>query len=320
MSTVAGTGRKGGRYWAGLVLDIAFSLFLLAVAYVIVLQRLGVTEGGAPEPMAPFLAGLGVIVLWMVTLFAYSTAFEALLGRTPGGAVAGLRVVRSGGGRADPVRVVVRNFFRYLFPFLRRRADRIAGTEVVPSSRTAPRPAAAPWFPPRDDVVDEAKRRVGREAEEAVRDELYPLVRRGYFMFSNVEHRAFGDIDHVLVGPGGVFVVETKGHRGVVTADEISGELLRDGEPFERNFRAQVERQANHLASALFNSGRSVRYFICFARGEVRPNGRGELPAGVCSLRDLRTSVEAFAPILSPEAARKIVRRMERVYGSYPDH
>jgi hypothetical protein len=156
VSTVAGTGRKGGHYRAGLVLGIAFSLFLLAVAYVIVLRRLGVTEGGAPGPMAPFLAGLGVIVLWMVTLFAYSTAFEALLGRTPGGAVAGLRVARSGGGRADPVRVVVRNFFRYLFPFLRRHADRIAGTEVVPSSRTVPRPAAAPWFPPRDDVVDAA--------------------------------------------------------------------------------------------------------------------------------------------------------------------
>ncbi len=320
MSTVAGTGRKGGRYRTGLLLDIGFSLFLLAVAYVIVLQRLGVTEGGAPGPVAPFLAGLGVIVLWMVTLFAYSTAFEALLGRTPGGAVAGLRVVRRGGGRADPVRVVLRNFLRYLFPFLRRHADRIAGTEVVASSGTAARPPAAPWTPPRDDVVDETKRRVRREAEEAVRGELYPLVRRGYSLFSNVEHRAFGDIDHVLVGPGGVFVVETKGHRGVITADEVSDELLRDGEPFERDFRVQVEQQANHLASALFKSGRSVRYFICFARGEVRQNRRGELPAGVCSLRDLRPSVESSPPVLSPEGAQKIVRRMERVYGARPDH
>lgn len=115
-------------------------------------------------------------------------------------------------------------------------------------------------------------------------------------------------------------MIETKAHRGVITADELSGELLRDGEPFERDFRAQAERQANHLASAFFNSGRSVRYFVCFARGEVRPNGRGELPAGVCSLRDLRPSIEAFAPILSPEAARKIVRRIERVYGAYPEH
>ncbi len=319
MSTVAGTGRKGGRYRAGILLDIASSLFLLAVAYVLILQGLGVTEAGVPGGGAPFAAALGAIVLWMVTLFAYSTAFEAIFGRTPGGAVAGLRVVRSGGGRADPVRVVVRNFFRYLFPFLRRRADRLAGTEVVPSSGAVTRPAPAPWPPPRDDV-EEAKRRVGREAEEAVADELYPLVRRGYFLFSNVEHRAFGDIDHVLVGPGGVFVVETKGHRGVVTADETSGELLRDGEPFERNFRAQAERQANHLASALFNSGRPVRYFICFARGDVRPNSRGELPAGVCSLRDLRPSIEAIAPVLSPEGARKIVRRMERVYGAHPDH
>ncbi len=244
MSIVAGTGRKGGRYRAGLLLDIVSSLFLLAVAYVIVLQRLGVTEGGTPGPLAPFLAGLGVIVLWMATLFAYSTTFEAILGRTPGGAVAGLRVVRRGGGRADPVRIVLRNFFRYLIPFLRRHADRIAGTEVVALGGTVSRPTQAPRATPRNDYddVEEAKRRVGREAEEAVADELYPLVRRGYLLFSNVEHRAFGDIDHVLVGPGGVFVVETKGHRGVITADETSGELLRDGEPFERDFRVQAER------------------------------------------------------------------------------
>lgn len=319
MSTVANTGRKGGRYRAGLLLDVAFSVFLVAVAYVIALQGLGVTERKALGPSAPFVAGLGVIVLWMLTLFAYSTAFETLFGRTPGGAVAGLRVVRLGGGRANPVRVVLRNFFRYLFPFLRRHADRIAGTEVVASNATSSRRPGGSCAPPHDDL-EEAKRRVGREAEDAVADELYPLVRRGYFLFSNVEHRAFGDIDHLLVGPGGVFVVETKGHRGVVTADELSGNLLRDGEPFEKDFRAQAERQANHLASALFNSGRTVRYFICFARGEIRPNHRGELPAGVCSLRDLRHSIEAFHPILSPETARKIVRRVERVYGSHPDY
>jgi hypothetical protein len=319
MSTVAGTGRKDGRSRAGFLLDITLSIFLLAVAYVIVLQRLGVTEGGVPGAGAPFVAAVGVVLLWMVTLFAYSTAFEALLGSTPGGVMAGLRVVSRGGGRASPGPVVSRNLFRYLYPFVRRHADRIAGTEVVALGNRAPRPAGPPWGPPHDDV-EEAKRRVGLEAELAVAAELYPLVRLGYFLFSNVEHPAFGDIDHVLVGPGAVFVVETKGHRGVVTANEISGELMRDGEPFERDFRAQAERQANHLAKALFKSERSVRYFICFARGQVRPNRRGELPARVCSLRDLRPSIEAFASILTPQTARKIVRRIERVYGSFPDN
>ncbi len=320
MSTVAGTGRKGGRYRTGLLLDVAFSVFLLAVTYVVVLQRLGVTEGGVPGPSAPFVAAAGVIVLWMVTLFVYSTAFEALFDRTPGGARAGLTVIRRGGGRPGAARVAVCNFFRYLFPFLRNRADRIAGTEVMTSSRNASVPTPPPWAAPSGDDVEAAKRRVGREAELAVADELYPLVSRGYFLFANVEHRAFGDIDHLLIGPGGVFVVETKGHRGTVTADEISGELLRDGAPFERDFRAQAERQANHVAAAIFKGGRSVRYFICFARGEVRPNRRGELPAGVCSLRNLRASIESHAPILSPRTAQKIVRRIERVYGSFPDN
>ena len=203
--------------------------------------------------------------------------------------------------------------------------DRLGRVVEVPLGLKKPgqlgyRPDLDPSRPAstRSEDVEAAKRRVGREAELAVADELRPLVRRGYFLFSNVEHRAFGDVDHVLVGPGGVFVVETKGHRGAITADEISGELLRDGEPFEKDFRAQAERQASHLAGSIFNSGRSVRYFVCFARGEVRPNRRGEIPAGVCSLRNLRASILASDHVLSPELARKIVRRIGRVNGSYP--
>ena len=56
MSTVAGTGRKDGRSRAGFLLDIALFIFLFAVAYVIVLQRLGVTERGMPGAGAPVVA------------------------------------------------------------------------------------------------------------------------------------------------------------------------------------------------------------------------------------------------------------------------
>lgn len=35
-----------------------------------------------------------------------------------------------------------------------------------------------------------------------------------------------GDIDHVLVGPGGVFTIETKSHRGQIAVEHIEARML----------------------------------------------------------------------------------------------
>ncbi|HEY1764492.1 MAG TPA: nuclease-related domain-containing protein [Opitutaceae bacterium] len=40
----------------------------------------------------------------------------------------------------------------------------------------------------------------------------------------------FGDLDHIVIGPTGVFVVDSKNWRGVVSSDE-TGELLVNGKP-----------------------------------------------------------------------------------------
>ncbi len=47
-----------------------------------------------------------------------------------------------------------------------------------------------------------------------------------------------GNIDHILVGPKGIFTLEVKSHRGTVTFD--NGSLLRDGKPFEKDFVKQA--------------------------------------------------------------------------------
>lgn len=47
-----------------------------------------------------------------------------------------------------------------------------------------------------------------------------------------------GNIDHILVGPKGVFTLEVKSHRGTVTFD--NGSLLRDGQSFEKDFLKQA--------------------------------------------------------------------------------
>ncbi|WP_084062218.1 nuclease-related domain-containing protein [Desulfofundulus thermosubterraneus] len=44
-----------------------------------------------------------------------------------------------------------------------------------------------------------------------------------------------GNIDHIMVGPTGVFVIETKSHFGEITFSP-DGNLLLDGKPLEKDF------------------------------------------------------------------------------------
>lgn len=53
----------------------------------------------------------------------------------------------------------------------------------------------------------------------------------------------YGNLDHVVIGPTGIFVIDTKNWRGVVRADG-KGELLLNGKPTDKpetgNFQARI--------------------------------------------------------------------------------
>jgi hypothetical protein len=51
-----------------------------------------------------------------------------------------------------------------------------------------------------------------------------------------------GNIDHIVVGPTGVFLLDTKSWRGIVTADG-NGELLRNGKPTDKPYIRQFVRR-----------------------------------------------------------------------------
>jgi hypothetical protein len=63
-------------------------------------------------------------------------------------------------------------------------------------------------------------------SEELVGETLDGLRERGWFALHDVqlEH---GNIDHVLVGPAGIFTIETKSHRGRLRAAAIDTRMLR---------------------------------------------------------------------------------------------
>jgi hypothetical protein len=79
----------------------------------------------------------------------------------------------------------------------------------------------------------------GTEAEKKVGDFLDSLP-EGNFVIHEFDSGQ-GNIGHILIGPKGIFTIDTKSHRGVV---EFSGTiLLRDGRPFDKDFLKQAKAQ-----------------------------------------------------------------------------
>src|SRR5450830_1731837 len=71
-----------------------------------------------------------------------------------------------------------------------------------------------------------AENRRAQKAEQEVRNVLANLDERQYAVFHGL-YRGYGDIDHVVIGPTGAFVVETKSTRGDVSLD-TAGRLTID--------------------------------------------------------------------------------------------
>lgn len=74
--------------------------------------------------------------------------------------------------------------------------------------------AAWAWWNIRRSFEAAKNVRLGLEGERAVADTLAALAEDGYQVFHDLpSQRGDGNIDHVLVGPAGVFVIETKTRR-----------------------------------------------------------------------------------------------------------
>ncbi len=119
---------------------------------------------------------------------------------------------------------------------------------------------------------------------------------------------AFGgyNVDHVVVGSSGVWVIETKSHRGVVT--ESADGVRVDGQPMYRDPRRQARGCAAEIAKVICKVT-GVRHWVeaivCFPRATVLTNGS---PAATCVLsrQQLLARLRWGAGRLSPEQSRRI--------------
>jgi hypothetical protein len=68
--------------------------------------------------------------------------------------------------------------------------------------------------------------RRGAEGEERVGRVLEALRPHGWHALHDVQ-TSRGNIDHVLIGPAGLFTIETKAHKGRISADRIDPHMLK---------------------------------------------------------------------------------------------
>ncbi|MGB9665977.1 MAG: nuclease-related domain-containing protein [Candidatus Cryosericum sp.] len=119
-----------------------------------------------------------------------------------------------------------------------------------------------------------------------------------------------GDIDHIVIGPTGVFVVETKSHGGTVGVRH--GQLCRNGQPLDRDYIRQAKLEARYVQDVLDPAGApGVQAILVFARAKVRA-GKPVHGVKVCALASLRTALEDGPPALSPEKVKQFAALMAK--------
>lgn len=114
----------------------------------------------------------------------------------------------------------------------------------------------------------------GARGEFRVGEELDKLYKEGFHIFHDW-NSGRGNVDHFVVGPQGVFAVETKAWEGEITCRD--GKLLRDGNPVPgKDPIVQVTGEALDVRK-LIEEVRDTRVWVqpilCFSKAELRCYG-----------------------------------------------
>lgn len=151
----------------------------------------------------------------------------------------------------------------------------------------------------------------GARGEERV-SEILKTLPDSYHVFN--DFIACGKhIDHVVVGPGGVFSIETKFWRGRVTIED--GRILLDGQLPDRSPLAQASREATLVRSALASAGWTgmVTPVLAFASDTFaahRANLKGTI---VMNSNELKESFSSGRVVIPPTELERLVSLMENL-------
>jgi hypothetical protein len=145
----------------------------------------------------------------------------------------------------------------------------------------------------------------GAKAEQVVAEALQELP-DDYYVFHDLEFPGF-NIDHVVLGPNGIFLVETKSQKGNITQE--NDVLLRNGRKFFKDFLNQCWSQTyslrDHLGAERLG-GQTIMPILCFSRGFIQIRGlvRG---VEVLNIRFLRPYILSQRGSLPAQARDQII-------------
>ena len=115
----------------------------------------------------------------------------------------------------------------------------------------------------------------GAEGERVVAELLETELPDGYHVFNDVRFPGrTANIDHLVVGPSGVFVLNTKNWRGTVGWADDGKTILLNGEPEKKNSASATLADALDVRDklrALLNRPVFVKAVLVFPRAKVLP-------------------------------------------------
>jgi hypothetical protein len=153
------------------------------------------------------------------------------------------------------------------------------------------------WFRPSPDAI--AWRR-GAAGERRTARLLGPLERHGWAILHDLAiPRSRANLDHLAIGPGGVFVIDSKQYRGRLPLDP-SGRLWHGRYPLTPTLQA-VSFEANQAAVVLPDPGMAVVPIVAVHGAQV-PWGKVVVDGvPVVSARRLPSMLRALPAVLGPE-------------------
>ncbi|HEY7830395.1 MAG TPA: nuclease-related domain-containing protein [Solirubrobacteraceae bacterium] len=140
----------------------------------------------------------------------------------------------------------------------------------------------------------------GATGEEQVGGILEGLSRRGGWRVIHDANLGHGNVDHIAIGPAGVFTVETKSHPGPVRVGRVHGAILA---------QAQAERRLVEQVT-----GMPVEPLVVYSRAWVdRPLARRKgvrvVPAGML-VEHLEKQPSKLTPAEVSRAQRRLARAL----------
>lgn len=151
---------------------------------------------------------------------------------------------------------------------------------------------------------------VGARGEERV-SEILKKLPESYHVFNDfvIGRR---HIDHVIVGPAGVFAVETKCWSGKVTIED--GHILVGGELPDRSPLSQVKREAEDVKRELLKEGwrGDVTPILVFASDTFEACGADFQGAVILNLKDVLSRFESTERIVIDDSElERLIRIIE---------